>query len=191
MTVAPAKTVVGFGGLGTDDGFGVDAETEALLEEETGGLVVGQHVDGLDVVGSDLETDAGLAGADEDGEAPAAGGLFDHNHAVAAFDAEDEAGLELVDDHETLGLGENAGWNRDAGIALKGLENRLAGFDFGDEVGARGLGKGVDGREGKERGDEQRKKFFHGEERRLHDRRTKHDGMKLESAEWAEFRSSA
>ena len=147
-----------------------------------GGVGVGDDVDALDGRGADLEAEAGFAGADEDGEAPAAVGVLDHNDAVAVFDAEQEAGLELVDDDDGLGLAEDGGGNGGLGAVLEFLEDGFAGFDAVNEIGARSFGAHESGPKQGDEGEEQ--EFLHDDAKRLKWAPCRHGGPDLESAEW-------
>jgi hypothetical protein len=56
------------------DRAGVGAEIEARLVEQAGADLVVDDVDGIDRLGTELETEAGLAGVEERRDAPAAVG---------------------------------------------------------------------------------------------------------------------
>ena len=79
-----------------------------------------------------MEAQAGLAGIDQNRQAPLAVGLLDHEDAVAALDAKNEAALELVQDQDALG----ALPGLTGGFGLEFLQNGLACFDIAHELGA-------------------------------------------------------
>ena len=141
-------------------GLGVQAELEAGLEQQPRRGFIHQHVNRLDGLAARLQAKAELAGLDEDRQAPLAAGLFDHGDPPAVLHSEEEADLHLVDDDEALGAAQHIRGNGTGGIKHGALEDRLAGLQAGDVIGALEFG-GTGGGGQREHGGK-KQESFHG-----------------------------
>jgi len=83
-----------------------------------------------------------LAGAKEGRDRPLAVRAFHEGDRVAVLDAEEEAGLELIDDDDAFGIAQLVGRNGSPDVALDLLQNGFAAVEVGDHDLAGQAGRG-------------------------------------------------
>src|ERR1017187_7063625 len=190
--------VLGLGRKRPGDRLRVDTDVETVCEEQARRRVVIEDEDAVDVLGPELQSQARLAGVDQDGKAPVAARLLHHQHAEAALHADDEPGLELAQDHQAARIPPDGRGNGRCGRRHELPQDRLARLDADDEIGPRRAGIAgarLGGAENRDQG--QNEQFLHGGGSNMSkvagianpEKWFNQGGVDLESADWTWFRA--